>query len=286
MFTKTDRHGDKELNLATLIPAVIGLVLILSAILGGFYTVQPWQVSFEKTFGKVDATLNGEGLYFKLPFVTDAVKMNTRNVVVTAVAWAASKDVQVVTTEVSLNYSLQASSAVELYTTVWSEDAIREKIVWRALKDSIKASTAKFNATEAITKRDEVAKMIQEGLAAKLDPRGITINQIDILDINFSDSFNKAIEAKVTAEQNALKAKEDVEKVKYEAESKIAKAEGEAKAVEIAAIAEAQAIKIKANAIQAQGGADYIELKRIEKWKGDVPTTVLSDGTSTFLNLK
>jgi regulator of protease activity HflC (stomatin/prohibitin superfamily) len=89
-------------------------------------------------------------------------------------------------------------------------------------------------------------------LEEKLNPRGIVINQLDITDFDFSDEFNRAIEAKVTAEQDALKSKALVEKVKYEAESKIAKAEGDAKAVEIAAIAEAEAIRIKAKAIQVQ----------------------------------
>lgn len=286
MFTKIDKMNRKVMNLKTLIPTIIVGIFLLLTILGGFYTVQPWQVAFEKTFGKINDTLNKEWLYFKLPFITDVVKMNTRNIVVVAKESAASKDVQIVTTEVAINFSLQASSAVILYSTIWDEDTIKEKIVEKAIQESIKAATAKFTATESITKREEVRQVMIDNLKAKLDKRGIVINQVDITDFSFSPKFDAAIEAKVTAEQDALKSKALVEKAKYEAEFKIAKAEWDAKAVEIAAIAEAQAIKIKAQSIQAQWWEEYIELKRIEQWDGKLPVTMLSDWANTFINLK
>jgi len=283
-------YEQEESNQAKTVITIIALVIMgifmLWTIIGWFYTVQPWEVAFEKTFGKIDNTINGEWLYFKTPWITDAIKMNTRNIVVSAKESAASKDVQIVTTEVAINFSLQSSKAVELYTTVWNERAITETIVGKAIQESIKAATAKFTATESITKREEVRQVMIANLEAKLNVRGIIINQVDITDFSFSPEFDRAIEAKVTAEQDALKSKALVEKVKYEAESKIAKAEWDARAVEIAAIAEAQAIKIKANAIQAQWGEDYIKLKHIEKWDWRYPATMLSDWSSVLLNMK
>lgn len=270
----------------SLVTIVFVLVFVIGTILGWFYTVQPWEVAFEKTFGKIDTDIKWEWLYFKTPWITDVVKMNTRNIVVSAKESAASKDIQIVTTEVAINFSLQSAKAVELYTTIWNERAITETIVGKAIQESIKAATSKFTATESITKREEVRMVMTENLEAKLNPRGIIINQVDITDFSFSPEFDQAIEAKVTAEQDALKSKALVEKVKYEAESKIAKAEWDAKAVEIAAIAEAQAIKIKASAIQVQWGADYIKLKWIEKWWGVLPTTSLWEWNDILFNLK
>lgn len=288
MFTR-EVNWYREINLFTLIPTIVISLIIFITLMSGWYTVQPWQVAFEKTFGKIDTTLNTEGLYFKLPWFTEAIKMNTRNIVVTTTESSASKDVQIVTTEAAVNFSLQASSAVELYSTIWNERAITERIVNKAIQESIKAATAKFTATESITKREEVREVMITNLEEKLNPRGIVINQLDITDFDFSDEFNRAIEAKVTAEQDALKSKALVEKVKYEAESKIAKAEGDAKAVEIAAIAEAEAIRIKAKAIQVQWGTDYIQLKWIEAWQswGAKVPTYLSEWWEQFLlNIK
>lgn len=283
-------YDEEELNSVKTGVFLVGLIIlilfIISTIFGWFYTVQPWEVSFEKTFGKINPTINAEGLYFKAPWVTNAIKMNTRNIVVSAKESAASKDVQIVTTEVAINFSLQWSSAVDLYTTIWNERAITETVVGKAIQESIKAATSKFTATESITKREEVRLVMIENLEAKLNPRGIIINQVDITDFSFSPEFDRAIEQKVTAEQNALQSKAVVEKIKYEAEQAIAKAKWEAEAVRINAIAEAEAIRIKAESIMKQWGKDYIELQRINKWNWVLPSTMLSDWANTFINLK
>lgn len=261
-------------------------ILTFSTLMSWFYTIEPWQVWFEKTFGKIDWDIKSEGLYFKFPFITQAIKMNTRNIVVTMTEWAATKDVQIVTTELAVNFSISPSSSIELYQTVWTEKDIEDRIVNKAVQESIKAATAKFTATEIITQREEVRQVMVDSLESKLLKRGLIINQLDITNVDFSEQFNNAIEAKTTAEQDALKAKALVEKTKFEAESKIAKAEWDAKAIKIAAEAEAEAIRIKAEAIESQGGKDYIQLKWIEQWNWVLPTTSLWTDTSAFINLK
>ena len=105
--------------------------------------------------------------------------------------------------------------------------------------------------------------------------RGLNINQVDILDFSFSKTFNEAIEAKVTAEQEALKAKANLERVKFEAQQEIEKAK-----------AEAEKIKIQAEAITKEGWAEYVKLQWIQKWDGKLPTTALSDGTDILMQLK
>ena len=288
IFThEVENYWRKEtvINWFKLWPAIFAGLIIFITILSGFYTVQPWQVAFEKTFGKIDTDLKTEGLYFKTPWITSAIKTNIRNIVVTTTATAASKDVQDVTTELAVNFSILPWYAVELYSTIGSERTITDKIVNKAIQESIKAATAKFTATETITKRSEVRDEMVKNLSAKLEPRWIVINQVDILDLDFSDSFNQAIEAKVKAEQDALRAKALVAKVKYEAESKIAQAEWEAEAVKINAEAKAEAIAIQAKAIQVQWGEDYILLQYIIAWDWKLPTTVLSDNVSPLINM-
>jgi regulator of protease activity HflC (stomatin/prohibitin superfamily) len=92
---------------------------------------------------------------------------------------------------------------------------------------------------------------------------------MSIVNFDFSESFNTAIEAKVTAEQNALAARNKLEQVKFEADQRIAQAQGEA-----------EAIKIQASAIEAQGGAAYIQLQAIKQWNGQLPSVNVAGGSS------
>ena len=139
----------------------------------------------------------------------------------------------------------------------------------------MKHATSKYTATESITKRSEVSDLIVKNLSEKLNKRWLNINQVDILDFNFSKTFNDAIEAKVTAEQEALKAKANLERVKFEAQQEIEKAK-----------AEAEKIKIQAEAITKEGWQEYVKLQLIQKLDGKLPTTALSDGTDILMQLK
>lgn len=107
---------------------------------------------------------------------------------------------------------------------------------------------------------------IETALKERLAEAHVIVTNVDIINFNFSQSFNTAIEAKVTAEQDAQKAKNDLERVKFEAEQRVAQAQ-----------AEAEAIRIQAAAVTSQGGADYVKLKWIEKWNGTLPQTSLGD---------
>jgi regulator of protease activity HflC (stomatin/prohibitin superfamily) len=138
---------------------------------------------------------------------------------------------------------------------------------------AVKASTANYTAEELITKREVVRQTIQDSLTERLKQNYVDVTGVSIVDFNFSPSFNQAIEAKVTAEQNALAAKNKLEQVKYEAEQRVEQAKGEA-----------EAIKIQTQAIQSQGGRDYVNLKAIEKWNGELPQQMMG-GAVPFVNI-
>ena len=106
--------------------------------------------------------------------------------------------------------------------------------------------------------------MIHEKLQAKLEEFGLLVSDTNIQDISFSPKFNESIENKVKAEQDALAKKNELEKTKYEAEQQVVRAN-----------AEATTIRIQAEAVKSQGGAEYVQLKRIEKRDGKLPQTQL-----------
>ena len=250
---------------------ILGLLLVIS-LFSSIYTVKAGERAVLLTFGKPDMTPKTEGLHFKIPFVQEAVHIDVRTQKYEAKASAASKDLQTVSTEVTLNYFLTPERSAEVYKNIGV--AYQDKVIQPAVQEVVKASTAQYTAEELITKRPEVKEKIDGGLRERLSKIGIVVQDVLITNFDFSSSFNAAIEAKVTAEQNALAAKNKLEQIKYEAEQTVTTAKGQA-----------EAIKIQTEAINKQGGKDYVQLQAINKWNGQMPQFVGS-GAVPFINLQ
>jgi len=251
--------------------AIFGVLVAVVLLFGSIGTVRAGERGIKVRFGAVVATLP-EGLYFKVPFIEKVIRADVKIQKDEVDASAASKDLQTVTAKVAVNYHLDPTRVAEIYREIGID--YNARLIAPTLQESVKAATARFTADELITKRSEVRDAAKVALTEKLSPRGIAVDDFNIVNFDFSPSFNKAIEEKVTAEQNALAAKNKLEQSKYEAEQRIAQAKGEA-----------EAIRIQVQAIQNQGGEEYVELKRIEKWNGAYPTTMLGSATP-LLNLK
>lgn len=250
---------------------IITLVLFV-LVLMSFTTIGATEVGVVTTFGKVNGTLSS-GPHFINPF-SDVIRFDTQTQKETTDAKAASQDMQEVSTSVALNYSIDKASVINLYLAV--QDNIVTKVIDPSLQESIKAATAKYTAEQLITKRamvtEEILANVKIGVAERLPNGGITVGAIAITDFDFSPSFNTAIEKKVTAEQDALAAKNKLAQAEYEKAQRIAQAQGEA-----------EAIRIQATAINSQGGADYVNLKKIEKWNGAGCTSYCGLESSTGL---
>lgn len=250
-------------------------VVILLLVICGFnswFVVEPGYNWFTVTLGKVNSTVYTDGLHFKTPFITKSVKYNIQTQKAEWVTEASSKDLQTVDATIVVNYKFKESEVVNLYKNVGKEEKVQEKVLEPAIQEVFKSVVAKFSAEQLITERSVVSKEIEDALNKKLDAYGIQIQSFNIVNFNFSKSFNDAIEAKVTAEQNALAEKNKLEQVKYEAEQKVVAAEAQAKAIEI-----------QAKAIQNQWGAEYVKLKWIERWDGKLPVTMAWEDTSFIM---
>lgn len=244
--------------------AIILLLIILW--FNSYFIVEPWYNGFTVTLGKINQTVYSDGLHLKTPFITKSVKYNIQTQKLEAVADASSKDLQSVSASIVVNYKYQESEVVNLYKNVGKEEKVAEKIIQPAVQEVFKSVVAKYSAEQLITERANVSKDIEASLNTRLKSYGIQIQSFNIVNFDFSKSFNDAIEAKVTAEQEALTQKNKLEQVKYESEQKIVSAEAQAKAIEI-----------QAKAIQSQWGAEYVKLKWIEKWNWQLPATMAWD---------
>jgi len=254
-MNEEDKKFAKFIKIAVI--SIVSLVLIF----GAFGIVKAGDRGVKTRFGAVVGTVD-EGLYIKIPFIEQVKKMDIKVQKDEVEANAASKDLQTVSSKLAINYNLSPDYTANIYKTVGID--YKSRLVDPAVQESVKAVTAKYTAEELITKRELVRDEIKALLSAKMLPYGVIISQVNITNFDFSQSFNQAIEAKVTAEQSALAAKNKLEQVKFEAEQRITTAKGEA-----------EAIKIQAQAIQNQGGAEYVNLKWVEKWNGQLPSTTL-----------
>lgn len=248
----------------------VGLFALI-VILGSFYIIDAGERGVVLKFGEVKS-VQGEGLHWKIPLIESVKKFSVRTDKIEREASSASRDLQIVTTQIALNYQLDPNAIDRIYREFETKNIIEAKLIDPAIQDAVKASTAKFNAEELVTKRAEVKESIESDLKQRLQSSGIIVSNMNIVNFQFSAEFDQSIEAKVTAEQNALRAENDLKRIEFESQQRIVQAEGEA-----------EAIRIQAEAVNSQGGADYVELQRIQKWDGQACTSYCGLETSTGL---
>ena len=229
--------------------------------------------------GAVEDRVLSEGFSFILPFVEHAVLMEVRTQKYQAPATASSQDLQLVSTEVALNYHLDPKIVNDIYQTL-GED-YPDRIIAPTIQESVKASTAKFAAEELITKREEAKARIGDVIRATLIARGIITEQVFITDFQFSNDFVKAVESKVVAAQEVLRERNILEKVRIQAQSREAEAIGIGNAKIAEARGESEAIKIINE--QLKQNPDYLRWQAIENWNGELP--MATGGTFPFIDI-
>ena len=249
--------------------AVLVVALIILYWLSPFGTIGAGERGVHLRFTAVTGKVFGEGLYFLIPLIEKVQVVDTRILKEEARSDAASKDLQTVHSVVALNYHIDPERVSHLLQDVGV--TYKERIIDPALQEAVKAGTAKFMAEELITKRELVREDIKAQLTSRLQPRGILVDEFNIVNFEFSKVFNDAIEAKVTAEQQALAAKNKLEQIKFEADQKVAEARGKA-----------EAITIESNALKSNPA--ILQLRALEKWYGTLPQ--VTSGAVPFINVQ
>ncbi len=258
----------KDIKLGKVFSRIIIGMFVLTFILGAFGTIGAGERGVLLQFGAVQDKIFDEGLYFKIPFIQTVVKIDVKIQKDEIPASASSKDLQVVTSKIALNYHLDPNAVNKVWQEVGKN--YNTRIIAPSIQEGVKAVTARFTAEELITRREEVKEQIKSNLTSRLFEHNIMVDEFNIIDFEFSPSFNEAIESKVKAEQLKLKADRDLERIKIEKEQMITAAQGKAEAIRIEAQALMQNPKV-------------VELRWIEKWDGKVPT--YWGGASPFIGI-
>lgn len=277
-----------------LIPVGIILLLLVIAVGSTSVIVDAGHVGVVKRLGAVQLDALAEGFHFKRPFIDEVQQVDIRLLPTNTKATAASKDLQTVSTEVNVAYSLIGSLAPITYQRIGGAENVAAAIVTPAIQESVKAVTAQYTAEELVTKRAIVKQAIQEAIATFIDntlkEKGIgsavQLANVAITDFAFSQEFDRAIEAKVKAEQEALRAKNEklmrVTQAEASAAERTLAADAEAYSTEVQSKARADAIQREAAALKTS--PEIIQLRAIEKWDGVLPR-IQGSGVVPFLNL-
>jgi len=274
-----------ELNVGKIIGHVVLGILILCFLFGSFGTISAGQIGV-KTRLKAVVGIEQPGLYFKFPFIDKVHPMSVKTLTINydksgdtgegkeiaSNLFGASKDLQDVSIGVVVNYHIDATKVAEIYSQYSSVENYQSNVVEPMIREIVKSTSAQYTAEELVTKRAEFSDKVNASLSTQFGAKNAVLERFSVTNFEFSTAFSQAIEAKVTAVQLADAQKNKLEQVKYEAQQTIEKAK-----------ADAEAIKISAQAINSQGGADYVALQKIKAWDGHACTSYCGLEASTGL---
>ncbi len=281
------------------------VLIILCLTLGSFYTVDEGERGVLLTNGRVES-VEGSGLHFKIPFFQTVQKMSTRTDTVRGPVLAMySFDQQTAELQISVTYHVASEQIQDVYTR-FGRDGIFVSAIWPRVAEVSKTVFGQFSAERAIQERDKLNQMMNLEIKKSLQGVPVVIENIQIENVDFSDTYERAVEEAARAKADVERAKSELARVEQEAQQKVKNAEAEAGAMKAKADAEAYSIKAKADAeayskkvkgeadaevIRQRGEAlrnnpDLIKLTEAEKWNGVLPTTMVPGSSVPFIGVK
>ena len=276
-------------------PRMFFSLLALSiCLLGCIKTVPTGSTGIVTTFGRIENITLDAGIHFMSPW-KKVVNMDNRTQKQSIEMQCFSSDIQEVSVVYTVNYQINKSNAQEIYRTIGTE--YFDKIVMPKVLEAVKAVFAKYTAEDLIASRSVLSKEIEKILVDDLATQNVQITATSIENIDFTDAFTDAVEAKQVAEQNKLRAQTEQAQATLEAEAQaerqVIQAKADADAAIVAAKADAEVAQISADSSLYQGEKEATILQRVgeqlerypnltkykyyEKWDGQLPKTVLGD---------
>lgn len=246
-----------------LAPIVLGLIILLAFFPIVIVGAGQRGVVFNNFSGIEDRIL-GEGTHFRIPLLEAVTTVSVRTQKTDVKAEAASKDLQTVNTDIVVNWHLDSSKVNKIYQQIGDEDTVVDRIMVPAVNEVVKAATAQKTASEVLAKRAELKSDVDRLLSERLIKFNVILDDVSIVNVNFSPEFNRAIEQKQVAQQEAERALFRTQEASATAQATINLARGEA----------------EANRLKQQSlTQELLQLRSIEKWDGKLPTYTGGEGT-------
>ena len=254
-------------NIGKIAAVVITFIVIIVVMFESVVIVEAGHRGVVLYLGAVENRVLPEGVHFVIPFVEQVVQMEVRTQKFQAEASAASNDLQEVQTVIALNYMIDPKEANKVYQLLGVNYA--DRVISPTIQEAVKASVAKFNAEELVTKRETAKGVIAQAIRNTLTSNNILTENVFITDFKFSDSFAAQIEQKVVAFQKYLTEQNNLRAVRVIANQNVVQAEAAARANIAKASGEAQAIELITG--QLRSSPEYLQWQAINKWNGQLP---------------
>ena len=269
--------------------AGIVIVVALIAFVTCTATVETGYTGIVTTFGKVEDVTLEAGLHFKSPF-QQIIAMDNREQKTSFTTEAFSSDIQQVNIIGSINYAINKSTAMNLFKEVGTD--YFNKLVYPRMLEITKGVFSKYSAENLVANREKLSQDIRDGLDKELTDYGINVISLSIENLDFTDAFTDAVEAKQVAAQRKLQAEIEQAQMTMEtqqqAERRRIDAEAAANVAKINADADAYATKVRseaeaeANKKIAESLTDnLIRFNEIKNWDGKLPTYMAGEGSTT-----
>lgn len=282
-------------------PAYIGCVLAIVILIASCFAIVPTgNTGILTTFGKVEDKTLQAGVNFIAPW-QNVIIMDNRTQKVQIQTSAFSSDIQQVDLILSINYCIDQETAQILYKTVGT--SYYENVMYPRIVENTKAVFSQYSAENLISKRETLSDSILQETAVDMKQYGIVVISISVEDIDFTDAFTNAVEAKQVAAQNKLTAETQQAQQTMEEEARakrsVIAANAEAEKAIIAANADLEVVQIQAEASLFAGQReaemnqrisealtpDLIKYYWIKQWNGELPSTVLGENMSYMVDL-
>jgi len=297
--TKKHKNRKKErLSMRDYIKAAAVVLLVICVVLfivdifmptyGFFAKVDSGYVGVITHFGKIKDGVLPAGFHVT-GYFDQVHPINVRTQIRDGEVVAFSSDIQQVTLFVSINYNVTPEAANTLYKTI-SGDYFATLISPR-VNENVKVVVSNYTAESLIASRETLSSEVLELMKRDLEPYGITATAISIENIDFTDAFESAVEAKQVATQEAQRARTQQEqqtmeaqqeaqrkKIAAEAAADVTRTEADAKAYEIKVQAEAEAeANQKLSDSITQSLIDYVQA---QNWDGKLPGTYVGSDSA------
>lgn len=263
--------------------AIVGVcaaIAIMATLIMGIQVIDQTEVGVVKTFGKVDRQIYG-GLNFLNP-ISDTLEIMDCRVHVREVSFDSyTKDAQPVKVSIEYQYEPYADKAMDIVTQYGSYEILETKIS-ASVEERAKIVVARYSAMPLLETRSTLSAQVDEEIKLLEDLFPVHFTNAIVKDIDFSDAFEAAVEAKMQAEQNALRAENEKKEAVTRAEQAKEVAAIKAEAAVATAEGEARALEITRQALENMPDT-WVAQQYLEKWDGKLPQLITGDGSSMML---
>ena len=302
VFLSVALKKHKNAIIRGLVPTVSLLFAVVMMIGSCFRTVPTGHTGIVTVFGKVKDQTYEAGVHFCAPW-EEVVNMDNRNQKASVDLLCFSSDIQEVSVTYTINYRISKQNAQMIYKDIGV--SYYDTVITPGIQEAVKSEFAKYTAEELLNNRSQLSVDIRATLTNKLDSYNIVVIDSSIENLDFSDVFTDAVEAKQVAEQKSKQAKIEQDQKNMEAAAAAERAEIEAKAAatvaKITAEADREVVQIQAEAAEFAGKKDAAIIGQvrdilakdpasltdedidhlllyyyIQQWNGELPETYFS----------